>query len=92
MLEPRVELTKEEQQLLGECLRFYRALDRGHRTPRTEAQKHFIAVCRGANPETPHERAYRKYLMQQAIERQNEQATTGQDTPEYEEGYPTPGW
>jgi Prokaryotic dksA/traR C4-type zinc finger len=38
---------------------FYRDLDSGRRAPATPAQRHFIAVCRGAAPpETDHERAY----------------------------------
>lgn len=44
---------------------FYGPLDRGDRTPESEAQQHFVAVCRGKlPPATVHEFAYmnfRKY-------------------------------
>ncbi len=44
---------------MNESLRFYFDLDAGVRQPQTEAQRHFVKVCRGeAAPETPHERVY----------------------------------
>ncbi len=41
---------------------FYRSLDSGTRVPTTEAQRRFVAVCRGTLiPETAHERAYLRF-------------------------------
>lgn len=48
--------------LLSKHLAFYCALDTGQRRPTTDAQRHFVAVCRGrAEPYNAHERAYINY-------------------------------
>jgi uncharacterized protein YifE (UPF0438 family) len=55
-------LTPDEAALILRYLPFYIALDTGGRKPRTEAQKHFLKVCRGeAQPETSHEVTYLRY-------------------------------
>ncbi|MBI4609406.1 MAG: DUF413 domain-containing protein [Candidatus Rokubacteria bacterium] len=88
------ELTEEETELLQKHLEFYQSLESGRRTPKTEAQKHFVAVCQGrARAETPHEMAYAKYMRLRAAERRRElSAHDDRGIPEYEEGYPRPGW
>lgn len=95
MVDSRYELTAEEQELLGKYSRFYRALETGARTPTTEAQKHFVAMCEGlAVAETPHERAWAKYMRhraKQTLER-FEESQNNRDIPEFEDGYPRPGW
>lgn len=54
--------TKAEEDLLSKHLQFYIDLDKGHRIPSTEKQKHFVKVCRGLEQaNTPHELAYLKY-------------------------------
>ena len=56
------DLTPKERALLREHLRFYRSLDGGERIAETDAQVHFVEVCRGrAKPRTPHESAYLKH-------------------------------
>ena len=53
----------EEELLLGQHLRFYRSLEKGERTPTTDAQRHFIAVCAGRfAADTVHEKTYAKYM------------------------------
>lgn len=89
------ELTEEEKKLLQKHLEFYRSLESGRRPPKTEAQKHFVAVCTGqARAETPHEIAYAKYMRLRAAERrhQSRSARDKRGILEYEEGYPRPGW
>jgi hypothetical protein len=51
------------RQLLRRYYRsFYLQLDHGLRVPETEAQEHFVAVCRGkVLPMTPHEFAYANF-------------------------------
>src|SRR5262249_20706271 len=52
-------LPERDRTLLLAHYEFYRALATGARTPTTEAQEHFVAVCRGqAEPVTEHEQAY----------------------------------
>jgi hypothetical protein len=52
-------LPEEYRRLLRKYLSFYHALDRGARAPSSEAQRHFVAVCRGELPPTnSHEFAY----------------------------------
>ena len=52
-------LTPNQSELIGRHYRFYRELDLGERTPKTELQKQFVEVCRGRKPAvTPHEIAY----------------------------------
>src|SRR5580704_5015833 len=56
------EFSEEERQLLNAHYTFYRELDFELRLPRTEAQRHFVAVCRDkASAQTAHERAYRRF-------------------------------
>lgn len=60
---PSQKYSKEELLLIRKHIRFYKALDSGDRIPDTEAQKHFVEVCRRRKtPETAHEKAYIKYL------------------------------
>jgi hypothetical protein len=55
-------LTAQERALLDKHLGFYLALAHGSRRPDTEAQHHFVAVCRGeAQPVTLHEVAFVKW-------------------------------
>jgi len=89
------ELTDGEGKLLRRYLEFYRSLETGRRAPATDAQKRFVAVCQGqAKAETPHEIAYAKYMRLRAAERRrkNQDARDERGIPEYEEGYPRPGW
>ena len=52
-------LPEEYRRLLRKYLSFYRALDQGTRSPSSEAQRHFVAVCQGELPPTnSHEFAY----------------------------------
>ena len=57
------------QVLIDRHLDFYQSLDDGSRTPNTEAQEHFVRVCRGDLPsKTDHELAYmafRRHEMKQ---------------------------
>jgi uncharacterized protein YifE (UPF0438 family) len=89
------ELTEEEKKLLQKSLELYQSLESGRFTPTTDAQKHFMAVCQGqARAETPDEIAYAKYMRLRAAERrrERERARDKRGIPEYEEGYPRPGW
>jgi hypothetical protein len=55
-------LSGKEQELIGKYLSFYLSLHRGERRPTTQAQRHFIAVCRGrTKPATEHEWAFVKW-------------------------------
>ena len=55
-------LTSDQVALIGRYFKFYRQLDLGERTPETEAQRHFVEVCRGRKPAvTPHEFAYTEF-------------------------------
>lgn len=57
------ELTEEEKKILDRHHEFYRSLEAGARLPRTEAQRHFVAMCRGqVEAETFHEKIYAKHL------------------------------
>jgi hypothetical protein len=52
-------LSDRERELLLQHHEFYLALASGTRQPTTNAQRHFVAVCRGeAEPATDHERAF----------------------------------
>lgn len=56
------DLTSEDIALVSRFESFYRSLENGDREPTTEAQKHFVAVCkRGADITTPHELAWMRY-------------------------------
>ena len=55
-------LTSDQVALIGRHFKFYRQLDLGERTPETEAQRHFVEVCRGRKSAvTPHEFAYMEF-------------------------------
>jgi hypothetical protein len=57
-------LTANERLLIEKHLPFYLAMARGTRKANTEAQRHFVAVCRGtARPATPHEIAFLKWRV-----------------------------
>jgi uncharacterized protein YifE (UPF0438 family) len=57
------ELTEEEKKILDRHHEFYRSLEAGARLPRTEAQRHFVAMCHGqVEAETFHEKIYAKHL------------------------------
>lgn len=67
-------LSDEDRQLLLAHYPFYRALDTGERVPATEAQRRFVAVCSGATPSTPHERAFtrlREFLRVTGVSEQD---------------------
>lgn len=52
-------MEEKYRNLILRNLDFYRGLDDGSLTPSTEAQQHFVEVCRGhAEPQTDHEIAY----------------------------------
>jgi hypothetical protein len=68
-------LTQKEKVLLQKYYEFYRSLETGLRKPATEAQTHFIAVCRGhAKAQTDHEKAYAKYIRLRAVREQEKRA------------------
>jgi uncharacterized protein YifE (UPF0438 family) len=59
---------------------FYVPLDRGERTPETEAQQHFVAVCRGKlSPATVHEFAYMNFKKYCSLSGITEEAAVGRD-------------
>ena len=90
-----LKLTGQEQVLLQKNYKFYRSLAMGTQKPNTDAQRHFVAVCRGnANPQTDHEKVYVKHMRVCAVQRrqQYEDKEAGNDLPEYETGYPRPDW
>ena len=50
---------ERHRELVLKHAEFYRSLDSGARVPRTPAQQHFVAVCRGrVAPMTEHEHAF----------------------------------
>lgn len=56
------QLSKDDRQLLVSYYPFYRSLETGMRAPKTEAQHHFIGVCRGEKvAKTEHEKAYQRF-------------------------------
>ncbi|MDZ7290481.1 MAG: DUF413 domain-containing protein [candidate division KSB1 bacterium] len=88
-------LTRQEKVLLQKYYEFYRSLETGKRKPNTEAQKHFVAVCRGHAPaETLHEKVYAKFMRIRAVQRRKsyEERKAQNDIPEFEEGDPQPDW
>jgi uncharacterized protein YifE (UPF0438 family) len=81
-----IELTSDEEALLGKYLWFYRNLANGIRQPTTPEQRHFVQVSmERVAPESPHEIAYMKYLR---IREQREAETAR--NPELDG--PTDGW
>jgi uncharacterized protein YifE (UPF0438 family) len=53
---------KEERELIHKYKSFYESLDSGSRRPTTEAQKHFVTVCRDVSRAiTNHEKVWVKY-------------------------------
>jgi uncharacterized protein YifE (UPF0438 family) len=55
-------LTLDDVRLLISCVRALEQLESGARKPKTDAQVHFVLVCRGEQtPQTPYERAYLKW-------------------------------
>ncbi|HET6880609.1 MAG TPA: DUF413 domain-containing protein [Pirellulales bacterium] len=88
----RWQFTPEEAELVSRHLDFYRSLDLGERLPKTEGQRHFVAVCRcETKAGTIHEIAYVKYRMQQRKRRAEQEALSGA-IDEFGEGVPKPGW
>ncbi len=63
MLEDEIlSLTDTERELLKKHLKFYQSLDSGSRTPATQSQEKFVAVCEGKELQsTEHEIAYLKF-------------------------------
>jgi len=85
------QLTQKEKVLLQKYYEFYRSLETGTRKPVTEAQAHFVAVCRGhAKARTEHEKAYARYLRIRAVREQDkrELAKARPGIPHYDEEYP----
>lgn len=93
MTDPRFELTEKEKELLQRYYRFYRELETGTHVPTTEAQEHFVAICRGlTSVKTEHERAYAKYMRKRAAEEKKRREAAEGELPDYEEGYPNADW
>lgn len=95
MDDSRHELTVEEQQLLNKYLRFYLELENGTRKPKTEAQEHFVALCKGrVGATTPHEIAFAKYRSRRAKEMSDkyQESHCSDQFPETEDGVPKSGW
>lgn len=92
---PQLQLTLQEEALIEKYREFFQSLETGRRKPTTDAQAHFVAVCRGhSHAETEHEKAYAKLMRIRAIQRREQyharEAQGG--ISEYEDGYPHPGW
>lgn len=85
-----LQLTEREEQLLKKYGGFYHRLETGQEAPTTEAQEHFVAMCRGeTKAETEHEVAYAKYMAFRASDRLGPKRGS---IPENEEGLPTAAW
>jgi len=90
MSKPSFQLTQKEKVLLQKHYEFYRSLETGLRKPATEAQGHFVAVCRGhAKAKTEHEITYAKYIRIRAVREQEKRALTKArpHVPQHEEEY-----
>jgi len=93
MQDDQESLSPAEQSLIEEHLDFYRSLDDATRSPDTEAQRHFVAVCRArAKAETDHELAYVKYRMLEAQQRRETEIDHEQIDMEHGQGVPRTGW
>jgi len=85
------QLTQKEKVLLQKHYEFYRSLETGLRKSATDAQAHFVAVCRGhAKAKTEHEIAYAKYIRIRAVREQEKRALAKAhpSAPLHEEEYP----
>lgn len=90
--ERRWQLTQEERELISRHLDFYRSLDNGERPPETEAQRHFVVVCRcRTKAETIHETAYFKHRARE-LKRRSEVEAFSETINEFGERIPRPGW
>ena len=59
-----------ERKTLKTYFSFYRSLEIGVRMSKTDAQLHFVEVCKGkATPETIHEKIFLKYILWREEER-----------------------
>jgi RNA polymerase sigma factor (sigma-70 family) len=75
-------LTSEETAAIEKHLEFYRSLETGERLPETDAQKHFVAVCRSeAIAETIDEIAYLKHRASSTESQQLVQDSLSKLTP-----------
>jgi uncharacterized protein YifE (UPF0438 family) len=82
MTDQQICFTKKQQEMLNKYIKFYRSLDRGTRVPESQAQKHFVLVCRGQSQiQTEHEFVYIKHrnlcnrqkeILKQALDRQQQ--------------------
>ncbi|MEX2142445.1 MAG: DUF413 domain-containing protein [Pirellulales bacterium] len=87
-----LQLTPEEAALIDRYFGFYRALDIGQRLPESEAQRHFVEVCRcQAKATSLHEIAYFKFRMLAKVQH-DEPVDAAQRIDEFGEGVPQPGW
>jgi DNA polymerase III subunit epsilon len=74
------ELTEEEKKILDRHHEFYRSLEAGARLPRTEAQRHFVAMCHGkVEAETFHEKIYAKHLRIRGKHRHGTKSDSNQE-------------
>lgn len=74
-------LTSDQLALIERYYTFYRQLDLGERTPKTELQRQFVEVCRGRKPAvTPHEIAYMEFKRSREKRKSREQRTSEQRT------------
>lgn len=72
------DLRAADWELLSKHLNFYEKLATGRRKPTTEAQVHFVEVCKGrAEPTTKHEVAYIKYRRGGNAQRSEASQTAG---------------
>ena len=86
-----LELTESEGRLIEKHFKFYRDLATGVRTPQTDPQRHFTAMCEGrGTAATEHELAYVKHMRILMREREAENVSEG--IPPYEVGTPGLGW
>jgi uncharacterized protein YifE (UPF0438 family) len=100
--EPTLKQDTVEQSLINTWLWFYKELDSGERKPKSQAQQHFVEVCRGqTRAETQDEFAYVKFRMNVAHERENERSgrlreqsldSDSGGISEFGEGNPRPGF
>jgi len=90
----------EEDDLLFRYLNFYESLDKGEIVPDTEAQRHFLKVCKEVQqPITKHEKVYIKYkatLLEKrkkpAVDTTVVRSDAHREIPETESGIPNNNW
>jgi uncharacterized protein YifE (UPF0438 family) len=87
------ELTAAERNLVNNNIDFYTSLSSGKRKPKTEAQRHFLLVCKGkAKANTMHELAFIKYRMELIAFQKEEKKRKEHGVREFEPDHPDGTW